>query len=802
MGLLWHDLWRTARTVAQLRLLPAVVPLAIEPTILSPSSIDLRKLDDDAVRATQRLDQRGFEAYLVGGCVRDLLLGLRPKDYDIATAARPQQVKRTFPRNCRIIGRRFKLAHLHFHGNTKILEVSTFRRTPQTENQESTQADLLIRHDNEFGTAEEDALRRDFTVNALFLDVGRNCILDYANGLEDLQNRTIRTIGDPRVRFREDPVRILRAAKFAGRLGFHVEPETLAAMAEVAPDLVRAAPPRVLEEILRLLRSGHALDSFQLLRDVGALKHLLPVVATFLQDAAHADRVSFWRILEALDHRIAEGQRVSAPLPQNGVLLGALMLSPVLARCAQQPHKSPSTVTEELLGPLCVQLRLPRRDTGCVKRICGVAHRFFQFDEPQGFKIGAFATSPYFDEALELFQLRAEATSLDPTLLQQWQEVAQDAREHRRHGGFPGQDADGDEDFGGERMHRAHGEADGAHEGGPSAQRDGGDERHGEGGRRRRRRRRRRGGRGDEFEGAQRSQDDRIPVGADDGDHAFAGQDGEDQDLAGTDLGGDQRDGSAFEGEGDAAEGGEGQAQDGRGQHEGQGEGGRRRRRRRRRRGGRGGDDAGEPRPHHAHADSGDAEAPASGERFHDGSELPDGADTREGADAPRAQGPHGQRPHGQRHQQQRQQGHQQQQGQRQHGQREGDRREGQHGDRNDRKGRRDRRRDRRGRRDGAPRDVDVVPRGVDRRGKVDVIEPQQLDLTAFDIELDPKRVPTFGSIVEGKGRPKKRTPRMPDEGRDDYRPPPPPGQDDDPINAPPPPVDDAPSGGDTFGDW
>jgi poly(A) polymerase len=807
LGLLWHDLRWPARTVAQLRFLPAVVPLAIEPTILSPSSIDLRKLDDDAVRATQRLDQRGFEAYLVGGCVRDLLLGLRPKDYDIATAARPQQVKRTFPRNCRIIGRRFKLAHLHFHGNTKILEVSTFRRTPQTENQESTQADLLIRHDNEFGTAEEDALRRDFTVNALFLDVGRNCILDYANGLEDLHNRTIRTIGDPRVRFREDPVRILRAAKFAGRLGFHVEPETLAAMAEVAPDLVRAAPPRVLEEILRLLRSGHALDSFQLLRDVGALKHLLPVVATFLQDAAHADRVSFWRILEALDHRIAEGQKVSAPLPQNGVLLGSLMLSPVLARCAQQPHKSPSTVAEELLGPLCVQLRLPRRDTGCVKRICGVAHRFFQFDEPQGFKIGAFATSPYFDEALELFQLRAEATNLDPTLLQQWQVVAQDAHEHRRHGGFPEHGAEGDEDFGGEPAQRAHGEGgEGADEGGPVAQRDGGDG-HGEGGRRRRRRRRRRGGRGgDEFDDVPRGQDaqgERIPVEADDGDHgAFTDQDrGEGQE-------------GPFEGEADAAEGGERDTQDANAQqgdqgHQGdQGEGGRRRRRRRRRRGGRGGDDAGEGQPHHAQREGGEGEDQDSGERLQDGAELQDGADTREGSDAPRSQEPRGQRhqgnrQHGRHQQGQRQQGHQNQgqpnQGHPNQGQRQGDRREGPQGDRNDRKGRRDRRR---GRRDGAPRDVDVVPRGVDRRGKVDVIEPQQLDLTAFDIELDPKRVPTFGSIVEGKGRPKKRAPRMPDEGRDDYRPPPPPGQGDDPSNAPPPPVDDAPTGGDTFGDW
>ena len=216
---------------------PPSIPLSgttkIEPTILSPTGADLSKLDADAVRATQRLITRGFEAYLVGGCVRDLLLGRTPKDYDIATEARPPQVKRTFPRNCRIIGRRFKLAHLHFHNNTKILECSTFRRTPQLENADE---DLLITRDNEFGTAEEDALRRDFTVNALFLDPTRNCILDYTDGLTDLRNRVIRTIGDPRVRFREDPVRILRAAKFAGRLGFTIEPQTFAAMAEAGID--------------------------------------------------------------------------------------------------------------------------------------------------------------------------------------------------------------------------------------------------------------------------------------------------------------------------------------------------------------------------------------------------------------------------------------------------------------------------------------------------------------------------------------------------------------------------------------
>src|SRR5690606_29525499 len=233
------------------------------------------RLDADALRTLQRLQARGYEAYLVGGCVRDLLVGRQPKDFDIATGARPQQVKRTFPRNCRIIGRRFKLAHLHFHGNTKILEVSTFRRAPDP-GEPDDDDDLLITRDNEFGTAEEDARRRDFTINSLFLDPIRDEILDYTGGLADLKARVIRTIGSPEVRFREDPVRIVRAIKFAGRLGLDIDAETERAMRRVAPDLVRAAPPRLLEELLRLLRSGHALDAFQRMRDIGALAAILP----------------------------------------------------------------------------------------------------------------------------------------------------------------------------------------------------------------------------------------------------------------------------------------------------------------------------------------------------------------------------------------------------------------------------------------------------------------------------------------------------------------------------------------------
>src|SRR5438067_4837656 len=237
------------------------------------------RLDPDAVKVVRRLRRAGFTAYLVGGCVRDLLLGIRPKDFDVATSAHPNQVKETF-RNSRLIGRRFRLAHVFFRGG-KIIEVSTFRTNPLDELQDLPQ-DLLIRHDNVFGTAEEDARRRDFAINGLFYDVDEGKVIDYVGGKEDLKSRSIRTIGRPGVRMREDPVRILRAIRFAAKCAFEVEPETFTAMKAHVQEIPRCAPPRVLEEVLKLLRSGAARRSFELLRQVGALKILLPPVAAYL----------------------------------------------------------------------------------------------------------------------------------------------------------------------------------------------------------------------------------------------------------------------------------------------------------------------------------------------------------------------------------------------------------------------------------------------------------------------------------------------------------------------------------------
>ena len=222
------------------------------PITIDAKSIPKKRIHQDALRVVSRLRRQGHDAYLVGGCVRDLLLGRRPKDFDIATAAHPRQIRRIF-RNARIIGRRFKLAHI-FYGD-HILETATFRSAPQMDDGED---DLLITDDNDFGTAESDALRRDFTINGLFLDPIDMEIHDWVGGLDDVDEGVLRTIGDPYVRMAEDPVRILRAVKFATRLGFRIEENTWEAMLEHAPELERAAPPRILEEIMRLSASGTA----------------------------------------------------------------------------------------------------------------------------------------------------------------------------------------------------------------------------------------------------------------------------------------------------------------------------------------------------------------------------------------------------------------------------------------------------------------------------------------------------------------------------------------------------------------
>ncbi|MEE8523995.1 MAG: CCA tRNA nucleotidyltransferase, partial [Thermoanaerobaculia bacterium] len=226
-----------------------------EPRILArpehPVSRD--RMSEGVVKVLYRLKNSGFKGYLCGGAVRDLMLDRRPKDFDVGTDAEPRELRRLF-RNARIIGRRFRLAHVIFKDG--IVEVATFRRAPDPEGQKGGPGDLLITDDNAFGTPREDAFRRDFTINALFYDVADFSVIDYVGGIEDLDNGLIRVIGDPETRFREDPVRMMRACEFAGRLGFTIEQKTQEGIQQQRQELLKAAPPRLTEELLQLLRCG------------------------------------------------------------------------------------------------------------------------------------------------------------------------------------------------------------------------------------------------------------------------------------------------------------------------------------------------------------------------------------------------------------------------------------------------------------------------------------------------------------------------------------------------------------------
>src|SRR4051794_29608649 len=265
------------------------------------------QIDPDAAKVVQRLRRFDHAAYLVGGCVRDLLLGLKPKDFDVVTSATPNDIRRLF-KNCRIIGRRFRLAHIFF--GPKIIETSTFRANPREledddgDSAETESGDLLIRRDNVFGTPEEDARRRDFTINGLFYDLETGNVIDHVNGMVDLEARVVRTIGDPDIRFREDPIRILRAVKFAARCDLTIEPETYRRMMEHRGEIAKCAQAPVSEEFYRLLRGGAAKRSMELLLETELLQILAPEMVHGLKGDAEGEeailqRARFWGYLAA-----------------------------------------------------------------------------------------------------------------------------------------------------------------------------------------------------------------------------------------------------------------------------------------------------------------------------------------------------------------------------------------------------------------------------------------------------------------------------------------------------------------------
>jgi len=276
-------------------------------------TVSRKAIDPDALKVLYRLKGGGYVAYLVGGGVRDLLLGRKPKDFDIGTSAHPQQVKKLF-RNCFIIGRRFRLCHIRF--GRKVVECSTFRKQAEPE-----QGDTLIRRDNTFGTPEEDAFRRDFTVNALFYDIATFSVIDYVDGLEDLENRVIRTIGDPAVRFREDPVRMLRAVALAARLGFTIDRDTAEAIRFLRGEIVKSSPARILDELYKVLRQGASRKTFQMLHDMGLLAYLLPEAAKAIDEEGERLLGSLSRLDDYRNAGLAAPEDLTNPL-----LMGTLLV--------------------------------------------------------------------------------------------------------------------------------------------------------------------------------------------------------------------------------------------------------------------------------------------------------------------------------------------------------------------------------------------------------------------------------------------------------------------------------------------
>ena len=418
---------------------------SIRPRIVprSEHAVSRSRILKEALKVLYRLQEAGYLAYMVGGSVRDLLLGRQPKDFDIATDAKPQEVRRVF-RNARIIGRRFRLVHILF--GEVVVEVSTFRSEPSGPGPAAAASargahgargsdtadvgadaapELLITSDNNFGTAVEDAFRRDFTVNALFYNIADFSILDYVGGMEDLEQNLLRTIGDPRVRFREDPVRMLRACELAGRLDFTIEASSQAAIHELRQELTKASPARVSEELVALLRCGSAGKAMQWMLDLGILEVLLPEAYAMVQ-ASERGLGDFGKILPTLDRKIAAGGVAS-----DGGLLAALLLPLVLLRRYDIEILARKALRREQLAALVDEVTEPFLKRFALSRVrsqqaTDALKGFLRLCEPHrtaGERHHA-VTKSWFPDALWLFELLAEATGEGFEELAQWQAAA------------------------------------------------------------------------------------------------------------------------------------------------------------------------------------------------------------------------------------------------------------------------------------------------------------------------------------------------------------------------------------------
>lgn len=389
----------------------------MQPTLYTPiqHSIDPHHLDKDALSVIKRLKAAGFPSYLVGGGVRDLLLGKTPKDYDISTAAKPEEIKKIFGRQCLLIGRRFRLAHIRF--NHKVIEVATFRTGEMTED--------LITHDNVWGSEQDDVLRRDFTINGLLYDPEDQTIIDYVGGWQDLETHTLRTIGDPEIRFKQDPVRMLRLLKFQARFGFEIALETAAALNSHLQEIDKSSSARVLEEMLRMLESCAAAPFFKLLIETGMASQLMPTLTGFWKEEPSL----YLPYLEAID----KINKQSTKFPIERAVLGASLIFPLVerelnARKEGLPHAGEITAfCFHALHHyfLTAFSHFPRRLTSQIAYIMSTQFRLIPSSGKKTHPLRLFRVKE-FPQALRLLKVRAMVNEeLQPTYIE-W-------REHFRH---------------------------------------------------------------------------------------------------------------------------------------------------------------------------------------------------------------------------------------------------------------------------------------------------------------------------------------------------------------------------------
>lgn len=383
--------------------------------------ISPRDFSRNALTVVEKLQRQGFEAYIVGGCIRDLLLGKNPKDFDVATNARPEQIQNIFQRQCRLVGRRFRLAHIMF--GREIIEVATFRANhsdARNENQAKQSDEGMLLRDNVYGTIEQDAERRDFTVNAFYYNPQDNTLRDYFNGIDDLKAGKLRLIGDPITRYQEDPVRMLRSIRFMAKLEMFLEKPSEQPIRELAPLLKNIPPARLFDESLKLLQAGHGVKTYRLLRQYGLFEQLFPALIPYFteKEDSFAERMIV-TALTSTDKRVEDKLRINPAF-----LFAAFFWYPLREKVeilknegGLNNHDAYALAGNEILDLFCRALAVPRRHTAVIRDIWFLQ---LQLLKRTGSAPMRAMAHPKFRAAFDLLVMRAEIEGGDIVELAKW----------------------------------------------------------------------------------------------------------------------------------------------------------------------------------------------------------------------------------------------------------------------------------------------------------------------------------------------------------------------------------------------